>query len=90
MKRPWGWMLVLFRSKHWWVKLIRVRKGHRTSLQYHLYRHEWHWQIPHWGIRYVDVEEIHRMTEGWYIEIAHGTPEEADIVRLQDDYNRSN
>lgn len=79
---PWGWFVTLIKLPSLWVKLIRVKE--RTSLQTHENRSEWHI-----GIRRVSPGEMHRLYRGWYIEIAHGTPTEGDIVRISDDYGRS-
>jgi len=85
--RPWGWWLLLFWSPWLWLKLIRVRPGQRTSLQFHLHRAELH--LGWWYLRYVPALESHRMTAGWYLELAWGCTDEADIVRLEDDYHRT-
>lgn len=84
-RRPWGWMVKLWHSKKLWIKLIRVYT--RNSLQSHKNRTEYH--VTFWGIKVVPPQEVHRMTKGWYIEIATGEPAEDDIVRYQDDYGRT-
>jgi hypothetical protein len=83
------------------VKIIHVRRGQRTSLQYHARRSELHigWEVIPWGQAYgVDLDrpvlrlvrpfKEHRMQGGTYIEIAWGRPREDDIVRVEDDYSR--
>ena len=84
--RPWGTLWLLIHTKHFWLKIIHVHKHHRTSLQYHYFRTEYH--ISKRGIRKIVPIQEHHMTSGWYIEIATGLPTEDDIVRLVDDYNR--
>lgn len=82
-KRPWGWFLKLISTPFFWVKIILVKKGHRTSLQRHDERIEYHV-----GIQLIDKEIAHRMGRGIYLEFAFGKPKESDIVRLKDDYGR--
>ena len=83
-RRPWGWMIKLWHSAGLWVKVIRVYT--RNSLQSHEHRTEYH--VTFWSIKKIPPKEIHRMTAGWYIEIATGEPAEMDITRHQDDYGR--
>lgn len=85
-RRPWGWMLTLIGVSRFWIKLIRVHPGRRTSLQLHKHRAELH--ISRRGFTFVEPYTLHRMTGGWYIELAFGRPREDDIVRTQDDFNR--
>ena len=89
MKTPWGKMWTLIHTKNFWLKIIHVRMGHRTSLQYHNFRDEWHISIR--GIKFVPSGTVHRMRSGFYLELAYGPNiRESDIVRVADDYNRSN
>lgn len=86
MVTKWGKMWTLIHFKHFWLKIIHVNKGHRTSFQYHNYRKELHIGRR---IKYIGIQVAHRMTEGWYIEIAWGPDvRESDITRLEDDYGR--
>lgn len=87
-RRPWGWMVTLIGTGRFWLKLIRVRRGSRTSLQYHLRRSELHLSFRH-GWKWVPRGKVHRMTAGVYLELAFGVPRETDIVRLADDFNRA-
>jgi hypothetical protein len=75
-------MIKLFHTKRFWLKFLRVRG--RTSLQSHARRSEWHF-----GLYKVNPEEKHRMQHGWFLELALGEPDENDIVRYTDDYNRA-
>lgn len=84
MKTPWGWMITLFKTRKMWLKIIHVKKDHRTSLQYHNNRTEYHF-----GLTKIPPGTKHRMEHGIYIELATGEPEEKDIIRLEDDYGRS-
>lgn len=81
MKRPWGKMWKLVKTKRFWLKLIAVEG--RTSLQSHAERTEWHI-----GIYKVPANEKHRMLKGLYVEFAFGNPKEEDITRYEDDYGR--
>lgn len=92
--RPWGRMWMVASCPWVWMKIINVYPRQRTSSQYHQRRAEWHWRLgwPHrrssmW-CRVVGTNILHRMTAGWYVEIAWGHPNEADIIRLSDDYGR--
>lgn len=82
-RRPWGWYFKILHTRRVWVKVLHVIG--RTSLQRHKYRTELHLGTRNALIR---PYELHRMTAGWYIEIAWGMPFEADIERFEDDYGR--
>lgn len=71
-----------------WLKLIHVHPGQRTSLQYHNHRAEFHLRLNDVRWARYKVRRQHRMTPGWYLELAWGHPHEADNVRLSDDYGR--
>lgn len=79
-------MLTLVATRRFWLKLIRVRPGHRTSLQLHHHRDEWHLSLD--GLRFIPAHTLHRMTAGFYLELARGMPDESDIERVSDDYGR--
>lgn len=81
MTRPWGWMVTLISRPTWWLKLLRVSE--RTSLQYHHNRDEYFI-----GVFRVPRGDKHRLQHGFFIELATGSPDEDDIVRLDDDYGR--
>lgn len=89
LKRPWGWMVLIFHVRSLWVKLIRVYPGQRNSDQLHARRSEIHIKLP-WifPIKKIPPFTRHRMTGGWYIEIAYGEPLEEDIIRYHDDHGR--
>jgi hypothetical protein len=86
--RPWGRMWMLYQHPRLWVKLIHVRRGQRTSNQYHLERREFHYCLSRLSWNYVPKRRLHRMRQGLYLEIAWGRPDEDDIVRMSDDYGR--
>jgi hypothetical protein len=93
--RPWGRMWMLGSCPWVWAKLIHVKPNQRTSNQYHAFRSEWHWRLgwPHlrrsmW-CKVVPPGRLHRMYQGWYVEVAWGLPAESDIVRVSDDYGRT-
>ena len=81
MKKPWGKMWTLIRTKKFWSKFIAVQS--RTSLQSHSQRTEWHI-----GIYRIPKNEKHRLLKGFYIELAFGNPKEEDIIRYEDDFGR--
>lgn len=81
IKRPWGWMIKFIHTKKFWLKFIRV-KG-QTSYQSHKHRTEYHV-----GVCVVKPGEKHRMSRGWFIEVATGDPDEDDIIRYEDNYDR--
>ncbi len=89
MKRPWGWMVRLVHFDRFWIRLVWVTPGKRTSKQLHCRRTEYHIHIPKFwnSTRYFPYER-HRMDGGLYLEIAFGEPREDDIVTFQDDYGR--
>ncbi len=103
-RRPWGWFLVLLRLPRLWVKILRIRKGCRTSLQWHGWRSEL-WlpilgsgvmQIGHNfhplgdGYQVVDWAVWHRLAGPLLLlEIAWGRPREGDVFRIADDYGRT-
>ncbi|MFQ5787819.1 MAG: hypothetical protein ACE5H1_07530 [Thermodesulfobacteriota bacterium] len=86
-KRPWGIMLKLWHTRKLWIKLIYVKKGKRTSLQYHEQRTEF--QLTKKGWNKISPWEHHRLEHGFCLEIAIGLPRENDITRLEDDYDRT-
>lgn len=86
--RIWGWYLVLFKGRHFKVKLLRFSGKHRMSRQYHRQREElWlfltgkrkgKWKLNRKG-------QIHTYTGGkaYAIEIQFGAKcTEEDIVRI--------
>jgi len=87
-KKPWGWFVKLLHLRCFWIKIIRVRRGQRTSLQKHSERSELHVKLFPPSIRLYKRRQLHRMTEGLYIEFAWGKPIEDDIERVEDDYER--
>ena len=80
--RPWGKMWKIFHTKRAWLKLIAVHG--RTSLQAHRHREEWHF-----GLYKVGKMEKHRLTKGLYLEFVKGNPDEDDVIRYADDYERT-
>lgn len=64
-----------------WVKILIV-KG-QTSYQSHKNRDEYFI-----GIFKVPRGEKHRMSRGLYFEIGTGRPDESDIIRHEDNYDR--
>lgn len=103
-RRPWGWFIVLARLPFAWVKVIRVREGHRTSLQWHALRSEYWLCLTSGGVAMVGhaVWETFALLPlavrrgQWHrlcgpllaLEVAWGLPKEGDISRVDDDYGR--
>lgn len=81
-KRPWGYFLKVLHFKKLWVKFLFVTG--QTSYQSHIKRDEYFI-----GIFKVPKGEKHRLSRGFYIEIATGEPLEHDIIRYEDNYDRS-
>jgi hypothetical protein len=82
------WMIA--DAPRWWVKIIRVWPGQRTSLQSHDHRSELHIGLDHWYWRHIGRREHHRMTGGRYLELAWGdSVREDDLTRISDDYGRT-
>ncbi len=88
LTRPWGKMWLLADHPGWWIKLIRVNKYERTSLQLHKRRKELHIGLSRWFWQYVPLMGIHDLRAGLYLEFAWGNVFETDIIRLQDKYGR--
>lgn len=108
--KPWGreeWVVVTDRYA---MKIIDIRKGARTSLQYHKRKHEYFYVDG--GLLRLELEDdngrmaAHTLKPGDGIEIKPGrkhraaavedlriievsTPELDDVVRVEDDYNRT-
>ena len=59
--RPWGQYFVLEDHRHFKVKKIIVKPGHRLSLQSHEFRSE-HWVVVE-GVATVETQEPTRKTE---------------------------
>lgn len=74
-------MLTLLKTKRFWLKFLRVTG--QTSYQSHANRTEYHI-----GVSKVLPGEKHRISHGFFIEIANGQPEEEDITRYEDTYGR--
>jgi uncharacterized cupin superfamily protein len=85
-RRPWGWYCKLIGFNQFWVKVLCVKPGQRTSAQFHNERDEVHISLA--GIQKIPAGVVHRLGPGWYLELATGRPLEADIVRVADDYDR--
>lgn len=87
--RPWGAFWVLWEGKRFWVKLIEVKEGQATSLQYHHQRAELHIGLDRWHWQFVPRRRPHAMHAGLYLELAWGHPREEDITRIADMYGRA-
>lgn len=109
VEKPWGsetWIAV---NEHYALKMIRLNKGSRTSLQYHNIKEEHIYMLSgklsveeddEQGKLVVTCYETgevmysaplskHRLTaleDSVLIEVS--TPHLADVIRVEDDYNR--
>jgi mannose-6-phosphate isomerase-like protein (cupin superfamily) len=89
IEKPWGYEEILEENKHYVIKRIFVKKGHRISKQYHKIKTET-WIYPDGKIENIPPGKIHRLeAKKKDIEIIEiSTPELDDIIRLEDDYGR--
>jgi mannose-6-phosphate isomerase-like protein (cupin superfamily) len=55
VEKPWGRETWLAHTEYYASKIIEIRKGHRTSLQYHVQKHE-HMYLDS-GLLKVDAED---------------------------------
>lgn len=88
VRKPWGYYDVLGQGDGWKVKRLVVNDGHRTSLQFHKFRDEYHIKLPGKDVTHIPAYTLHRVEPGEYIEVQVGTCDEWDIVREEDDYGR--
>lgn len=102
--KPWGEEIWLVHNDKYALKIIRLNKGHRFSLQHHEVKTE-SWYFTK-GVMEVQLEEkvfqakpgdvvhvppktVHRLKALEDSEfIEVSTPELDDVVRLEDDYGR--
>ena len=88
IEKPWGHEEILHKDDVYRVKKLVVNEGQRTSLQYHKKKHEVMF-YPNGSFEYFKPYDKHRL-EGpiEVLEVSWGGSDE-DIVRLEDDYGRS-
>jgi len=102
--KPWGSELVLYKFKEGQVKILKVKAGHRTSLQRHKTKQEVMMLLTGEclfegignprkmvaGKMYViEPTTVHRVSAVTDTEILEmSSGEDADIERLHDDYKR--
>jgi mannose-6-phosphate isomerase-like protein (cupin superfamily) len=102
--RPWGEFERFTLNEPSTVKMITVNDGEEFSLQYHKNRVEFWKILTNSGTimigenvfngkkgdeYIIDHNVLHRVKGPCvFLEIATGTFDEADIVRIEDDYNR--
>jgi mannose-6-phosphate isomerase-like protein (cupin superfamily) len=110
VEKPWGRELWIAHTDRYALKIIEFKRGSRSSLQYHVKKHE-HIYVDS-GKLQVELEneqgelEVLLLGPGDVIENPPGrqhrvmavedvrlievsTPELDDVVRVEDDYNRS-
>ncbi len=109
IEKPWGFEELITLNERYSFKLLFIKAGHRTSLQYHEVKHETLYLVSGKASLEVHAEDgsiEHRsMAPGDFVEllpatvhrtsaeedatfVEASTPENADIVRLADDYGR--
>lgn len=104
-EKPWGHEEWLFVGKSYAVKKLFMKKGERCSLQYHQHKHECIFVLSgkllitlgkdsivaeSGKFLVIEPNAIHRMEgleDSFYLEAS--TPELDDVVRVSDDYGRS-
>lgn len=103
--KPWGQEVWLVHNDKYALKILKINKGHRFSLQYHEVKDE-SWYITkgrllmtydkekceiHEGeVIHIPPKTIHRLEALEDSEfIEVSTPELEDVVRIDDDYDRA-
>ncbi|MBI4581616.1 MAG: cupin [Planctomycetes bacterium] len=110
VEKPWGRELWIAHTDKYALKIIEVKQGTRSSLQYHVRKHEHiyvdagrlqvEWENDQGWMEVLTLEpgavienkpgRKHRVTaieDVRLIEVS--TPELDDVVRVEDDYQRS-
>ena len=67
--RPWGVYEVLAKEDDYWIKILRIKEGHRTSLQSHKDRKEY-WTVLY-GKGTVEKEDWDGNYDTFYLETGH-------------------
>lgn len=104
VEKPWGWEELLEVNEYYVVKRLFLRRGERTSLQYHERKRETVFVLEGqlsvvgdevrtlWARESVTIVpgEVHRMRAmyGDVLYLECSTPELEDVVRVEDDYGR--
>lgn len=92
-ERPWGRWRMLSQDDTHWVKYIVIYPHSRSSLQTHERRNE-HWiNLTKRTTSFIQAGDKHRLVNSTdepmhIIEVATGKPDENDITRIEDDYDR--
>lgn len=110
VEKPWGRELWIAQSDKYALKIIQFNKGSRSSLQYHVKKHEhvyvdsgqlqMEWENDQGAMEVLvlgpgDVIENkpgrkHRVTALVNVRLIEvSTPELDDVVRVEDDYERT-
>jgi len=110
VEKPWGRELWIAHTDRYALKIIEFKQGSRSSLQYHIKKHE-HIYVDS-GKLQVELEDDngemetvllgprdvienrpgrkHRVTAIEVVRLIEvSTPELDDVVRVEDDYNRT-
>ncbi len=104
--KPWGWEKWLEQNDKYVLKLIFMKAGNKSSLQYHNVKKETNYIVS--GVAELTRDkEVTRLKTDDYFTIAPptvhrveavtdilmveaSTPEVDDVIRIADDYNRGN
>jgi len=105
-QKPWGAEFLIECNEHYAVKILLIKQGYRLSLQYHKRKHETMYIVDgHGKISLDGVDTLYTKGQSIIIPpgVVHrvkaidgttilevSTPELDDIVRLEDDYGRTN
>jgi hypothetical protein len=88
--KPWGYELLIGEWQSWRIKILHITKGCRTSKQYHKEKVEYLFRLDDERWEFIYPFKVHRSEakeqDVTIIELSKGS--DADIVRLEDDYNR--
>ncbi|MCP3684399.1 MAG: cupin domain-containing protein [bacterium] len=102
--KPWGEEIWLVVTNKYVMKLLRIKKGHQFSLQYHEVKDE-AWYVTKGKINMTKGHKKDILFPGDVVHISPGTihrlkaiedcevfevstPELDDVVRIEDDYDR--
>lgn len=103
--KPWGSERLIEVNEHYVVKLLKMKKGHQCSLQYHEKKKEtiyvlsgqlritvnkYTYNIERGADLTISPGTVHRMYGTTDCEYLEcSTTELEDVVRVEDDYNRA-
>ncbi len=90
-RKPWGWALTLLRTRHRELRLLFVRRGHKTSDHVHTRRGEYFVSLPFlFPMGHTRPFHHQRYGAGIYLEWAYWAWDDDQIIRFDDAYGRAN